>query len=785
MYYFPVKINERRIHYCELREPKEPQQTVFNFIVQKSPNTELVSINNDSFLISDKGSYSNVLVNDLTFEINKISEKDSVPVYELLMKKGNFEKSVKSGDGFLTVLRDNNDFKLGIDVFEQQQSFQLKITYQEEKENKNIHSQERVQHIEDKKHTCRLDSFKNLFVEKDSRQVEKEYINFSCQISFNICSNTNKLTSISAAFDFGSEATQIRMGNTASNIQLVEAVRKIAWDKAKYEKAKPNNENEEGYWQGKTNDCFFKSKYWVNFQPEVTSFTDVPMQNGERTFVQMLNTFDVTETKNLYPLPNLKLLELAPDLPDNRDIKFADGTPEDVKSNDGNQLTNVQMQENILRLLISSFLQTLLHGIHVNSSERKRCLQFVFLAPNVYSQERIYKIVEGVYNDFNSIKNQYASIKGIEVQVLSESDASFLGFVNNEVANDNINSGDYFLIIDAGKGTTDFSVIRAADRTKFDSIYRFGIPASGNFITYSLYEALCKVPLKDDDKSVQDIVSKAMKDRNYKSLWDLSKNLEELKIKHSVLQENNDNDSRSIVDMTGINSYLGDLLKKEKRLPNAEECIKENIKTITNKLEDSLQIIIKNRKIRFQKVYLAGRGFCFKPFADSVRDMLMKNGLISDSNSISQQENPDLAKSICMKGALKICLDQDSDINYKSMLIGSAVISRKRSFLSKFFHKDNDNDKDYYEEVVSMNEDFYYKGVKFNSSSAFSLKLNGRIKSVSNKKGDPDSHHIFFVGSKFIDQTDKKINDVPMEIYDDKILDIAKKSMFPFYCEKL
>lgn len=129
----------------------------------------------------------------------------------------------------------------------------------------------------------------------------------------------------------------------------------------------------------------------------------------------------------------------------------------------------------------------------LNSISKKRNIPFVsfyLLMPNIYSYNKIFENLYWISIDIQKMLNNITSIKGVEVSMISESDASLLGTIcamRHEVLSD----GNY-LILDAGKGTLDFSVfqISSESRLMYKNLYRSGIVGAGNAVSYAFLLAI-------------------------------------------------------------------------------------------------------------------------------------------------------------------------------------------------------------------------------------------------------------------------------------------------------
>ena len=134
-----------------------------------------------------------------------------------------------------------------------------------------------------------------------------------------------------ASIDFGSEASQVRIANALANENLVGLFKEII---------DPNGKKYgdiHRFWQGSDegnngNNGLFKSVFFINQNPGDTKFGDIPMKNGDETFVQILNKYETQAVKGLEVYPNSKLLEIAGDdlgLSTQR-INFKEGSDNDV-----------------------------------------------------------------------------------------------------------------------------------------------------------------------------------------------------------------------------------------------------------------------------------------------------------------------------------------------------------------------------------------------------------------------------------------------------------------------
>lgn len=134
--------------------------------------------------------------------------------------------------------------------------------------------------------------------------------------------------------------------------------------------------------------------------------------------------------------------------------------------------------------------------------ENIKATSVLVLVPNIYSQDNIDELLYNL-NQLNNlaINNQENCRMRYDFRVISESDAAFLGVKTvaaDKISNDTIlqrinddvddeKQKDAYLIIDSGKGTTDFSIINynpGDTNSSISSYKRGGIAGAGGAIDY-------------------------------------------------------------------------------------------------------------------------------------------------------------------------------------------------------------------------------------------------------------------------------------------------------------
>ena len=185
------------------------------------------------------------------------------------------------------------------------------------------------------------------------------------------------------------------------------------------------------------------------------------------------NKADFTASKRL--IPNLKIIHGNPDYA-NR-IQF-------TLSENGNSIPQnlAELKDSIYSGLLRKLITSYIHS-YINNP---LYLHFTLLVPNIYTIQEIILVKKIVRNIINE-SDKSGKILGLEISNLSESDASFLGCLKHEA----VQPGNYYIIIDCGKGTTDFSIIQvdAGDGTVVKPIYRNGFAGAGNLISYAFFQS--------------------------------------------------------------------------------------------------------------------------------------------------------------------------------------------------------------------------------------------------------------------------------------------------------
>jgi hypothetical protein len=744
----------------EEQSKDKPLKPIFSFIINKEGNElQVFGVDTvDAKLISSEGYDNDVKLSDLKarIEFDK-SGINPMPTYYINLHKGKKEESENKG---LTTWGDftNSDrhFRVEIDkevmqTTTQSESFIVVICYKDEKQKKE----------------------------------------FAYAFKIHLCTKENL---IEAAMDFGSEASQIYVNNDKCNLNLISSFEKFhSFSSWKWETDKTTGKVQKKYWQGEPDDDLYKSIFFINSNPDITEIVDEPNKNSDKTFIQTLipENYEPEKYNCLTILPNLKLVELLQGSTWKGEIKFPYKNPFDDTSNTL-RLSSPIAKNGILRMVLNNFLHCLLKDKSNTDATKKRYLRLLLLMPNVYYQQKVYSIIKNLYEDFEKIRtfpNTCQQYLGIEIQMLSESDAAFMGAKIDSGNSDNmiqkcVDNG-FFLIVDAGKGTTDFSILRqqGLKRSVFDSLYRNGIPASGHFITYAFYEAI-KDFLNSNGISLKELVEKAER----ATLLGFMAALEQFKINYNnykCIDVKVITDKTSLNNLGGVTNFLLQLLNAKEHIPNVQDKVTNKIGQLVKEIEDAIQKGIKQTPDfeQFEQVLLTGRGLQFEPFRQQLQEMLIKNRWIKSKDDIHSFKDSKKAKTICLEGAFET---QKIEINNNSELIGRPYTDvpnlKTKNPLSKIKNWAQQAKQKYNNKGAFLDKDFFYNGITGIQSDNLNIFISGRRIESDVNDTTGNERRIYFVGEHFIIQSNKK-SKIITEQMGKNLDDVVKQTLFPFYSE--
>lgn len=732
-YYLPIMINSRRLHVCHLKHREDASNVPWGFIVNTETPELLSLLPNEICLIAEDGQHITI-GGGWTFAVQ---QHDRNYIVELVKSESHQNKCGNLAVGNVVVtgrVGDDNVLALSVDKtdLDYSEPINVKLVYKHE-----------------------------------VNGVQKS---FSETLVFYLKSPNDNVSSV--ALDFGSEASQVRFADMAQNISILDEFhRKIYGDSS--------TTAPKSFWQGNLKDTLFKSIFWLNFSPKMpTCYADTPENvNAGPLFSPLIP--DDYNVGSMSILPNLKLVELSQGggfiTYDVSDILLQEGS--DISYQQPN-IADLTMRNSCLRIILSNFLHVILS--RVNKVRQSTYVRLVLMAPNVYYQDKVFDMMKWIYADFEIMKKNYPKCKGIEVQIVSESDAAFIGARKGQRIEDI--PGGLFLNIDSGKGTTDFSILQQCNNlNKFISVYRDGLPAAGNVLTYAYYEALYDY-MKEHSIDIQTFFAREIPS----NIIQFFACLEDLKKHDSVVGFDDERNlmsvpSADIVNLTNLNRYLSN--NKDKKLPFIKKYLQAKVDDLVECLEESIGHYMEMHECIFSKVILSGRAFMCPLYREAVEDMLLRRGWIETSANLVWVGG-NQAKTCCLSGAL--AMESECDVNDNSGLIGSPLLTDcTPGFFKKILARCHDmlKMKYSYSQRVKVDKTFFAEGSDGVRTRNLKFRLGGRAITLSSD--EVTAKKIFFLGDKFaVQEDDRELRYIPsndLHFTNDKFEALVKQSLFPHY----
>jgi hypothetical protein len=491
----------------------------------------------------------------------------------------------------------------------------------------------------------------------------------------------NREKILTAGLDFGSEASQLRYAQgrqEARPFDLLEAIRAQHYP-AKLEPRATFVQHEE------SNHYLYRSVFFAKKQLTGKS-EDLDLLTLRAQGEDGEDNFD-----NLYhKIPNLKLVGLEEDL----GAEFIFTGPKKRETN----LLEIKdrIYNGLVEKMISAFLQQ-------NNELQLGWLRFTILVPNIYDVSRVSatrllvaQVIDGINRE--KLKN---AIKAFEINVLSESDASFLGYAS--MGTTTINPDEYIIVIDCGKGTTDFSVTITNPNTSIKSVYRNGFAGAGNLISFAFFETLVgflsRVSNQYKDKDVEKyarikrFIDKSILSETSNFRYRLYKHVERWKKTYltgiSLTREEIESHWRkartgnisleTVFDELSdrqVESDLDSLLKEILYIYDWDNQIVNATRFIADTNKKRLEWVVRkmNRRYKCGGILLTGRGFLFKPLASEMKVVLSGSNGITNGE-ILDTEGIDL-KEICMMGIFNNCYVTHSDVICTPIEVGENDMDR-------------------------------------------------------------------------------------------------------------
>lgn len=298
------------------------------------------------------------------------------------------------------------------------------------------------------------------------------------------------------------------------------------------------------------------------------------------------------------------------------------------------------------RKYISLFVERILTNIcSTNERGNSKLLSLYVLMPNVYSSKMVQEFLNYIREDVRELiksgNDRFGKVKGFSVNAISESDASFIGAVKNNIlclAEDQntqkIADGKY-LIMDAGKGTLDFSIIEKKKENGKDIFYgvmQDGIIGASATISYGFMLDLIEEykRVHNLDIELREFISDIILEGDTYFINEILSYVDKYKIKYSSLRQNNDFDINNasiapekVSTVEGFNEWVQILVRNGYRIP-AISYVNAIVDVIVENVIDKIVGLGSVDKVVFDKVVFAGRGFLYEDLKNKMLEKLQE-----------------------------------------------------------------------------------------------------------------------------------------------------------------
>lgn len=481
--------------------------------------------------------------------------------------------------------------------------------------------------------------------------VETTEVEPNCTFGINIAQRKNIYDIV---IDFGSEASQIwtrcRSNGSSSpgnHMPLFDNIKKKSPDVEAVEK----NESIYQYDHGDNNlfrSLFFIKKEIQKAEIEKSDFTFI---NEEEKLVGLL--------QDAVALPNLKLM-------DHENVNLPTFVFNDT-------VTNIYAKsEEIRNEILKFFFDIALNHVDKLVGNGEATCKLTFLVPNTYSQIKLSEVYLQLVSDVSSVNN-YSHIKpGIEVATFSESDASFFGWYHASA----FDGEKRIMIVDIGKGTTDFSVLhvkRSNGQVTVERNARSGFVGAGNVMTFAILVAVLKLfadklnttKLSDVYDAVKGIAyenDSAMKNKLYKHLEAL-KCSEPIEGRTSLEAFIKSYDTENLNNVKNINinkldEILGKAIEEQCYVADDDPVVTAYAQLMAEQLVRELKYVY-DESVPIDQVVFSGRGAKSKPLTIAIKNHLRQFNKEKEIDFVMPDPNDASAKLGCLKGPLNQSLEMD------------------------------------------------------------------------------------------------------------------------------
>ncbi len=481
--------------------------------------------------------------------------------------------------------------------------------------------------------------------------------------------------------DFGSEASQVVVYRRGSDHRILSRLNLVDILTNNYY---PNLKGESLHQFVPEDLELYRSAFFIKKSGSVFDIFSPPGANGSKEFLNLLTNRGEIEdlSKSHFLISNLKLAHLGAY---QFRLDFESEATNHYKAKEKDLIDTIgELQQAVINYVLIAVLNHIrvtlkeTHPIH---------LSVRLLVPNVFGQAKVSKLVKRTLKGLEVIAEKYPKFKlaGREVSSISESDASFLGFKqikDHEVGKGNspfFTIGKRYLIVDVGKGTTDFSIVELGNdknNYKLTSLYRSGFIGAGNVLSFAFIDSIFATIFGDNtierQKAIYDIcLSKSVGLADKIRFIEL---IEKLKYNYGQPQTNNTvqfskSDIASIKGeyetnpsatglLESISKLIDPIVDAGKTIEDEHQIIHDTVMKMVNRITKEVVQTGYYTDETIDKIILTGRGFSFKPLVDKIREEFKKPTEVTGD-----------LKKVCLMGAFA-----GEQVNFDSNLVGFPTI---------------------------------------------------------------------------------------------------------------
>jgi hypothetical protein len=436
------------------------------------------------------------------------------------------------------------------------------------------------------------------------------------------------------------------------------------------------------YYQEEPDDNFYRSIFFMKeaLSGDYEDLENEPLIKDQKDNLQMLvdtgSSAALMEDRH-YQLPNLKISHKHADVL--KRYKFQ------MKLNGYSYTSNLdELQGMVTNNILRTFVASILQSDRVRFSKVQRNVRLMLLVPNIYDMRQVNKVQRSLNQILSDLAtNEFAGrIKHWEVLTISESDAAFIGYMSKPESVVQQNS-DY-VIVDVGKGTTDFSILRTGASNSFDlqPIYRNGFAGAGNLITHAMFETVVHFIrehsagantlsfIREKIIAMLDSNDLAFKNSFFEQIERLkfdfrADNTEQIKAQWLSVRTGDFNWG-NIAEKDASGDIIISLLRQLSHGADFYGYINDVCEAISEKIVSHLELVAQHKtNFNCAGVMLTGRGFLFQPLAQLVRSKIGRVITI-DAARIDMLVGNEL-KDVCIKGVF------DSSIKINAEAVGHPI----------------------------------------------------------------------------------------------------------------